>query len=317
MQAYGIALVILWIAGCIAGYFYSQRFALPFETAAPLVAAFLVEISLYAALAFAELRRRLEQLGSKLPALLLASVLAPYLIAALGIGAFRWYSPLALLALASLAVFWFRIVPHRPAFDVLYLGLMAAVTLAGIFGRIYPSPSSEVPMAVLGQLMWIRLGVTSVLFFRRMDGIGFGFWPNSREWRIGLLHYIGFLPLGILLIYFFQFARFSPAPGWAWKAPLTFLGILWVVALSEEFFFRGVLQRSLTQWLGKNGALAVTSLAFGAVHLPFREFPNWEFAALAAVAGWFYGKAFLQGNGIRAAMVTHALVATTWRTLMR
>ena len=57
------------------------------------------------------------------------------------------------------------------------------------------------------------------------------------------------------------------------------------------------------------------SVAFGFCHLWFRGFPNWRFAIVAAVAGWFYGKAYERGQGIRAAMVTHALAVTVWQTL--
>jgi membrane protease YdiL (CAAX protease family) len=49
------------------------------------------------------------------------------------------------------------------------------------------------------------------------------------------------------------------------------------------------------------------------VHLPFRQFPNWRFAILAGVAGIFYGLAFLKAKSVRASMVTHALLVTTWR----
>mgnify|MGYP003336495315 CR=1 FL=1 len=42
--------------------------------------------------------------------------------------------------------------------------------------------------------------------------------------------------------------------------------------------------------------------------------PRRRFALLAAVAGVFYGMAFRTGKGIRAAMVTHALTVTTWKT---
>ncbi|HVX67819.1 MAG TPA: CPBP family intramembrane glutamic endopeptidase, partial [Bryobacteraceae bacterium] len=96
-------------------------------------------------------------------------------------------------------------------------------------------------------------------------------------------------------------------PWWATAAIAagTFLGMLWVVALREEFFFRGLLQ----PWLG----LIATSLLFGSVHLPFRDFPNWRFAVLAAVAGVFYGLAYRSARSVRAAMVTHALVNTAWR----
>ena len=91
-----------------------------------------------------------------------------------------------------------------------------------------------------------------------------------------------------------------------------------MVALSEELFFRGLLQQWLEEWTGTAWAgLLLASLAFGAVHLGFRQFPNWKFASLAAIAGVFYGIAFRRGGGIRAAMVAHALVVTTWRTLFQ
>jgi membrane protease YdiL (CAAX protease family) len=194
---------------------------------------------------------------------------------------------------------------------------MAGLTLARPWDDIYREPSPDLPTPILGQLMWIRLGVVAVLLVRRFEGIGFGFLPTTREWRIGLRYYLYFLPLGGALIFALRFARFDPAPGLWWKLPLTFAGILWVVALAEEFFFRGMLQQLLSRWLGYPAGLVATSLVFGAVHLPFRHFPNWEFAALAAVAGLFYGQSYLGGNGIRSAMVTHALVVATWRTLFR
>jgi membrane protease YdiL (CAAX protease family) len=94
----------------------------------------------------------------------------------------------------------------------------------------------------------------------------------------------------------------------------TFFGTLWVIALGEEFFFRGLLQQWATGWLKSEwGGLALTSLLFGAAHLWFRDFPNWRFAIVAAVAGLFYGLAFRQAKSIRASMVTHALTVTTWR----
>jgi uncharacterized protein len=50
------------------------------------------------------------------------------------------------------------------------------------------------------------------------------------------------------------------------------------------------------------------------VHLPFGTFPNWRFALIAAIAGWFYGRAYLKTGSIRAAMVAHALTNVTWKT---
>jgi membrane protease YdiL (CAAX protease family) len=86
------------------------------------------------------------------------------------------------------------------------------------------------------------------------------------------------------------------------------------IGLGEEFFFRGLLQQWFGAWMRSEVAgLIAASIAFGAVHLWFRAFPNWRFAVLAAVAGVFYGLAYRRAKSIRASMVTHALVVTTWR----
>jgi membrane protease YdiL (CAAX protease family) len=279
------------------------------------VAAFLLEISLYAGLGFESVRKRCQQLSAWLPLWLVLSALAPYTLYSVATGVFHWRSLALLAALAAAVSWWFVRLPRKPVFDLAFLALMAGVYLAKLFREIYASPVADLRIEVLGQLMWIRLGVMVSLAIRHMEGIRFGFLPKRAEWLIGLRHFLYFLPPGLLLIYGLHFARFDPAPGLWWKAPATFLGILWVVALSEEFFFRGMLQQWLMQWLGTTAGLLAASLIFGAVHLPFRDFPNWKFAALAALAGWFYGRAYLKADGIRAAMVTHSLVVTTWRTL--
>ena len=90
-----------------------------------------------------------------------------------------------------------------------------------------------------------------------------------------------------------------------------------MLALAEEFLARGLLQQWISDWTGRrNLALILASTVFGFCHLWYGGFPNWKFAIAAAVAGLFYGKAYIEAGGIRAAMVTHALVVTTWRTLL-
>ena len=97
----------------------------------------------------------------------------------------------------------------------------------------------------------------------------------------------------------------------------TFAGVLWVLAVAEEFFFRGLIQQLLSRLLGSNTAgLVFASVLFGLAHLGYREFPNWRFALVATLAGVFYGRAYLQAQSIRAAMVTHALVVTVWKTFL-
>ena len=236
----------------------------------------LVELSLYAGLAFSDIRTRAQTLGNRLSLWLVVSAIVPYLIHSLAPAGFNWVALLKLLVLAGVASLWFVILPHRRVTDVAFLLLMAAVYMAKLFHGIYPPPVEGLRIEVLGQLMWIRIGISAMLLLRRMDGIGFGFWPNAAEWRIGFRQFVLFMPAGLLLMYGLEFARFDPSDGFWWKAIGTFFGILWVVALSEEFFFRGMLQRWLVDWLGIKPGLILTALLFGAVHLPFREFPNWS-----------------------------------------
>ncbi len=166
--------------------------------------------------------------------------------------------------------------------------------------------------------MWIRTGAFALLSVRRVQGVGFGFWPSGREWKIGTVFFLLMLPVVAGLAYWIGWGKFHP-PTASWiRTPvivvLNFFGALWVVSLGEEFFFRGLLQQWMVGWLRSEWAgLIATALLFGSVHLPYGTFPNWRFALLAAVAGVFYGLAFRQAKSIRASMVTHALTFTAMR----
>lgn len=288
-----------------------------------MVLAWLAELALYAATAFPAIRRRLAVLPpADLAAGLTVSAVVPYCLCAPLSGCFSFAAMLWLLALTAALSFWYLVLPRRWWTDVGFLALAGGVALARIWDQIYLSPKPWPPMEVLGQLMWIRLGILAGLLLRRAEGIGFGWLPQWREWKLGAKYFLAFLPVGALLATFTGLAHWEPRvrPDWTGAAQVagTFLGMLWVVALAEEFFFRGLLQRWLGEWLAsaRRGWLGA-SLLFGLAHLAFREFPNWRFALLAAVAGLFYGRAFQQGGGIRAAMVAHALTNTVWRTLLR
>jgi len=131
-------------------------------------------------------------------------------------------------------------------------------------------------------------------------------------------HFLFFLPIGAVIVYVVQLGRFRPQPLPWWKfgalLVLTFWGILWVVSLAEEFFFRAFLQRVLARGAhSESVGLLAAALLFGLAHLPFRGFPNWRLAIVAAALGIFCGLSLLRARSVRASMVTHALVATTWR----
>jgi len=320
LRRFALTLAIAWVVLAAAGIVYARVLDLPARLAAPIVAAFLWEASFYLTLAFAEVRAAIEQRWRPplVGAGLAASAVLPYLVYALPTGTFHWTSAAILAALAVVAAFWFLMLPRNPFWDAAFVVLMAAVVLGKLFSRIYLSPVPGVHLEILGQLAWTRLGIWIILSFRRQEGIGFGFIPVRAEWLSGIRQYLYFLPLGLPLGLVSGVLRFQPVQMEWWKAAGlaagTFLGILWVVALAEEFFFRGLLQQWFSNWLhSRTAGLILASVAFGLVHLPFRGFPNWGFALIATIAGVFYGRAYFQSGSIRAAMVTHALVVTTMR----
>ncbi|HLK19762.1 MAG TPA: type II CAAX endopeptidase family protein [Bryobacteraceae bacterium] len=283
--------------------------------------AFLIEAVFYLMPGFESVRKAFDSFGAKpLRALLLATfALIPYLVEAPRTGTFRLSSFVALLAVVVVAAFWYAwIRPSLPA-DLLFLAFLAAVYLSKLLDQIYGQPATHVNLAILGKLMWIRLSIMAVLSLRSLPNPRFGFVPSRSEWRIGILFYAIFLPVGAVIAYLLNFAHFRTlALDW-WKlallAPAMFFGFLWVVAVFEEFFFRGFLQRVLGDATGSEIiGLVLASVLFGLAHLWFgHRFPNWRFAILGAVSGVFYGLAFLRAASVRAGMVTHALVVTTWR----
>jgi len=168
--------------------------------------------------------------------------------------------------------------------------------------------------------MIIGVSATAFLSLRRLDCSGYSLRISWPDWKTGIKYFLLFLPVGIPIGLGIGFAGYRPVRVDAWMYPVlaaaTFIGMYAMVALFEELFFRGVLQNLGSASLGSPVASQViASLLFGLVHLPFRSFPNWRFAILAAIAGWFYGQAYRERRNVVGSSVAHALVNTTWRLL--
>ena len=108
----------------------------------------------------------------------------------------------------------------------------------------------------------------------------------------------------------------SLAPRWLPGFPLWLAGNLFLTVIAEEAFFRGLLQARLQAWFAHRhggsasyatpAAVAVTALLFGLVHLGW----GWPFAAMAVLAGLFYGamagREMRLGRAIAAHVLTNA-----------
>ncbi len=312
MRSFVIACAIGWAVLIPVAAVYAQKINLPLFAAIPAAVAFLFEYIFYLVPGFESVRERFS--GSRLAPSLIASVLIPYLVYAVPSHLFYWDRFAILTLVAAAIAYWYSILPFRWWADIGLVAALAATLLTPLFKWIYPDPARHVSVFVLGHLFLIHTGAMVMLVKRRFPGLGFGFVPSLREMRIGALNFLLFIPLGGALgvaLHLFNYVGRS-----LWQGPLVFVGYFLVVALGEEFAFRGILQPSLERATGRPQlALVITSVCFGIAHLWFRGnfgFPNWRMMIVAGVAGWFYGRAFRQANSIRAAMVAHSLVVTVW-----
>jgi uncharacterized protein len=305
-----------WIVLGAAGVVYARLKGIPMWAAGPLLAAFLAEFPFYLVPAFLRLRERID--GRQLAPYLFVSAVLPYLIACCGASEFQWAGLARVAALALALALWFVVLPRLWVFDVGFLALVAAVLLGHYAEAVYRSqyPGLQQQLAVLNHVVLIQMTVIVLMTVRRVPETGYGFLPTVREWRIGALHYLYFIAAGLPLAIALHAVRLRAHAAPVWSVAGTFLGFLWVIALSEEFLFRGVLQGWLEGWLrGRGAALLASALAFGLVHLWFTSFPfpNWRWMLIATVLGWCCGHARNQAGGIRAGVVTHALAVATWR----
>lgn len=107
-----------------------------------------------------------------------------------------------------------------------------------------------------------------------------------------------------------------------WLFPLALLFLLLTAGFTEEFFFRGVLQRRMTRWSGSTWiGLGIASIAFGLYHFPYAwANPAWPTAGDPARAlvvslvegvpgGLVLGGIYVaSGRNLVAAVAVHALI---------
>lgn len=256
------------------------------------------------------------------PALLWASAVLPYLIFSLAAGTFVPRAFYLLCVLCAVVAFWHTFLPRRILYDVGFLVVATAPIISGVFRRIYVSPDPHLRVDILGHLMWIRLAISAFLVFREWNPGAFSFWPDAREWKIGFVWYLAAIVPLVTVAVGIHDVRFAPLQGEWWKIAAigvgTFFAFLWVIALGEELFFRGVVERAfLDANLSPALAVAISAAVFGGAHLWFHAFPNWHRALVASVLGLACGLAYLQTRTVRTPMVTHAFVVMTWRVLFR
>jgi membrane protease YdiL (CAAX protease family) len=324
MRRFWLVVWIGWAVLAAAAVVYSRVAPKPVPAgiALPLALAFLAEYPFYILPGFPAARERFLARGKPRAAALLAvSAIVPWLIYAIGTSHFSLSALVVLTTIAAVMCFWYIVLPAHPAADLIYLSVFAAIMLLKVFTRIYPVPWPKIDVSVLGHIMLIRVMAFSFVAIRGNVAADYRFIPSLREWLAGLRWFALLLPVAAAVYWALGLVALRPHPMNIALVIGTFLGALWVISISEEFIFRGLLQPWFERWTSSPvAALVLTSLLFGAVHLSFHfhgTFPNWRFAIVAGVLGLFCGLARRQTGGIQAGMVAHALTVAVWKMFLQ
>ncbi len=240
----------------------------------------------------------------------------PYLAYAAGTGDWRWAAPARLIASAAplLAIYGlFPVqVPSRFGWqDLAAAAWLAAVLLTHQLKGIWNVPAN---LDFMARLFLIGVASWTWVFVRPVPHLGYEFSFSAKTFGAAGLNFMLFAAMAIPASLLMGFTHWNPRPEGVGAFLAGFVEIFLFVALLEELFFRGFLQTLISAslrspWKGQ----ALVSCLFGLFHILHPPVPNWKYVLLAAVAGWFYGSAFIKGGNLMASTLTHALVDTVWR----
>jgi len=170
----------------------------------------------------------------------------------------------------------------------------------------------------MSKLLFVDAGLYAYLAIRPLGGIGFDFRLRRSDVAIGLREFAFYTPIALGLGFALSFLHFHRTRGSPAAFGAGWLFTLFFVAMPEELFFRGMMLNMLERRIGTGRALAVTSAVFGLAHFNKRAaYFNWRYVILAAVAGVFYGRAWLAKRRLISSSITHATVDTVWSIWLR
>ncbi len=284
-------------------------------TLANLIAAIFTLIPFLAAAFFPE---RLAGRARSLPAWLQLSCPAllsvPYVLVTCSAGSFRWE--------------WFALYAALPAAIAILLGQAARADTAqrgtwrdflvlAVLGLSIDLRWFEAAwpphLAIFNKVLLLDAGIYGFVLLRNLEGTGFDLRLRGRDFAIGLREVVFYTPIALALglsLGFLHLHAVLPSPA---SIAFAWIFTFFFIAVPEELFFRGWLQNLFERRMGRYPALLLTSVLFGLAHFNKRAVHfNWRYVILAAVAGFFYGRAWRQDRRVGASAVTHASVDAIW-----
>ncbi len=296
-----------------------RRYPMSATASASIYACWVLLLGFYLAPGFAAPRAWLKARLRGAPAAMacVAVFLLPYLLYSAGAADFHWRALGRLFALAVGPLALFAIAPVRDPKklnwqDAIVLLWLMVPVLTGAIGGIWTRP---VNLDFMTRVFLVGVGSWSFLIFRGIENSGYEFAFSPAILAASVVNFCGFAVFAAPLGFALHFIGWNPQ----WRGVQAFLfdyaTIFLFVAVTEELFFRGLIQNLLEGSLASRyTAQAITSVLFGLSHILHAPFPNWHYVALATIAGWFYGSAYRKHRSLMSSATTHALVDTLWRT---
>ncbi|WP_433191476.1 lysostaphin resistance A-like protein [Actinoallomurus sp. CA-150999] len=181
----------------------------------------------------------------------------------------------------------------RPAWARLILLLVLLVLIDSVVGGIDQGlddvPVVGLPVGVALAVLVLLAYLKVVRLVERREVAELARDGAVAETRRGTLIGIGLFVAAIGIIA--MFGGYRASWGSLWVA-LTGFGLMCAVAVTEELMFRGVLFRIVEEMAGTRGALVVSALAFGMLHLVNPHATIWGAIAIAIEAGLMFGATY-------------------------
>ena len=233
-----------------------------------------------------------------------------------GIGGFSWARLLGALAWIELPALLGLSSRGRPAgtwqdYATLVV-LWAPIEFA--WGRaLFPYPLEATHTMEI--LLALNAGIICFLYLRDLEGIGYTITWGPGFATAVIVNFAIFAAIAIPLGEWMHFISWAPSLAKLKILPISLLGIMFFTAWPEEFLFRGLLQNMLSKTFRSDRiGWIVASGIFGLSHI-VHGFPNWKYVLLAAIAGLFYGTAWMKTKSMTADCLVHTLVDTIWHLL--
>jgi len=176
------------------------------------------------------------------------------------------------------------------------------------FERAWPAH-----LAIFNKVLLLDAGIYGFVLLRQLDGTGFNLRLRIRDVSTGLREAAFYTPIALAAGFGLGFLHAHAGWPGVMKMAGAWVFTFFFIAVPEELFFRGWLQNLLERRMGRSAALLVTAALFGLAHFNKRTtFFNWRYVVLAAIAGVFYGRAWMRDRRVGASAVTHATVDAIW-----